>query len=248
MFFQRRSKRQAELDPNRIPRHIGIIMDGNGRWAKKRGLPRKMGHKKGAETLEIISDYCDSIGVKAITVYAFSTENWARPKDEVDALMELLYNYLITVEKRFENRNMSLKISGDTSVLSEKIQKAIVHAEEVTASGTGLVLNIALNYGGRAEILHAARLVAVDLKHGKISEDDITEEYLNSYMYTAALPEVDLIIRPSGEYRLSNFLLWQAAYAEFWFSSICWPDFTEDDMKTAILDFQNRDRRFGGVK
>ena len=249
VFFKigRRTAHSGKLDLSRVPKHIGIIMDGNGRWAKRRGLPRRAGHKAGADNLERICDYCNSIGVKALTVYAFSTENWNRPKDEVDALMELLYNYLLTVEEKFKNRNMKLQISGDIAPLSQKIKDAIVHAEEVTSSGDGLVLNIALNYGGRAEIVNAARLAAAAVSERQITVEDITEEYFGGIMYTSNLPEVDLIIRPSGEKRLSNFLLWQAAYAEFWYSDICWPDFTNKDMEQAIIDYQNRDRRFGRI-
>ncbi len=249
MFFKKKRKiAKSELDMNNIPKHIGVIMDGNGRWARRRGLPRRAGHKAGADNLERICDYCNSLGVKALTVYAFSTENWNRPKDEIDALMNLLYNYLLTVEEKFRNRNMKLQISGDVTALTKKIQDAIVHAEQVTSSGDGMILNIALNYGGRAEIVNAAQKAAADAAAGRIAADDIDEAYLGQYMYTSNLPEVDLIIRPSGEKRLSNFLLWQAAYAEFWYSDICWPDFSNDDMKQAILDYQNRDRRFGGVK
>lgn len=247
MIFRRKNRSTAELDMNNIPQHIGVIMDGNGRWAKRRGLPRRAGHKAGADNLERICDYCDSIGVKALTVYAFSTENWSRPEAEVDALMKLLYNYLLTVEEKFRGRNMRLKISGDVTRLSDEIQKAIINAEKVTASGTGMVLNVALNYGGRAEITRAAQLAAKDVAEGRLTPDEITDKVIGGYMYTADLPEVDLIIRPSGEMRLSNFLLWQAAYAEFWYSDICWPDFKNDDMKQAILDYQNRSRRFGGV-
>ena len=241
-------KKQIELDMENIPQHIGVIMDGNGRWAKKRGLPRSAGHKRGADILENISDYCNSIGVKALTVYAFSTENWSRPQKEIDALMELLYDYLLQVEEKFKNRNMRLMISGDTSKLSEKIQKAIVHAEEVTASGDGMVLNIALNYGGRDEIVRAVRKISEKVQNGEIQPKEISEDIFSENLDMATLPEVDLIIRPSGEKRLSNFMLWQAAYAEFWYSDICWPDFTENDMKQAIVDFQSRNRRFGGVK
>lgn len=243
-----RRKNQIELDLENIPKHIGVIMDGNGRWAKKRGLPRSAGHKRGADILENISDYCNSIGVKALTVYAFSTENWSRPQKEIDALMELLYDYLLQVEEKFKNRNMRLMISGDTSKLSEKIQKAIVHAEEVTASGDGMVLNIALNYGGRDEIVRAVRKISEKVQNGEIQPKEISEAIFSANLDMATLPEVDLIIRPSGEKRLSNFMLWQAAYAEFWYSDICWPDFTENDMKRAIVDFQSRNRRFGGVK
>ncbi|MBO5364079.1 MAG: isoprenyl transferase [Clostridia bacterium] len=237
-----------ELDMERIPRHIGVIMDGNGRWASRRGLPRSAGHKRGADILENICDYCNSIGVKALTVYAFSTENWARPQGEIDALMELLYHYLQMVEEKFKGRNMRLKISGDISPLSEKIQAAIHHAEEVTASGCGMVLNIALNYGGRDEIVRAARKLCADVGSNPEKIAQIDEKLFTSYLDMADLPEVDLIIRPSGEKRLSNFMLWQAAYAEFWYSDICWPDFKEEDMQQAIYDYQNRDRRFGGVK
>lgn len=246
-FFKKTEYSENDLDRDRIPKHIGIIMDGNGRWAKRRMLPRSTGHKAGADKLEQICDYCAELGVEALTVYAFSTENWSRPKEEVDALMDLLYNYLLTVEEKFAPRNMRLQISGDTGPLSQKIKDAIAHAEEVTASGERMVLNIALNYGGRDEIVRAARKAAQSVKDGEISVEDIDEKYMNSLMYTANLPEVDLIIRPSGELRLSNFLLWQAAYAEFWFSDICWPDFSERDMLKAVLDYQNRDRRFGNV-
>ena len=243
-----RKKTANELEMTRIPKHIGVIMDGNGRWAKRRGLPRSAGHKRGADILENICDYCNSLGVKALTVYAFSTENWSRPEKEIDALMKLLYDYLMMVEEKFRGRNMRLKISGDISRLSEKIQAAIHRAEGVTASGDGMVLNIALNYGGRDEIVRSAKHAAADILAGRLSIDDLDESRFASYLDTADLPEVDLIIRPSGEKRLSNFMLWQAAYAEFWYSDICWPDFREADMKQAILDYQNRDRRFGGVK
>ena len=231
-----------------IPKHIGIIMDGNGRWAKKRGLPRTAGHAAGGDAFRRIANYCRTLGVEYLTVYAFSTENWSRPQKEIDALMELLYDYLLQVEEKFRNRNMKLKISGDIRPLSEKIKAAIKHAEEVTASGTGMVLNIALNYGGRDEIVRAVRQVAKDVCSGKQEIDTIDEKVFATYLDMADLPEVDMIIRPSGEKRLSNFMLWQAAYAEFWYSDICWPDFKNEDMERAIFDFQNRDRRFGGVK
>lgn len=247
MFFKKKAE-EIVLDSTRIPQHIGVIMDGNGRWAKRRGLPRSAGHKRGADILEGICDYCNALGVKALTVYAFSTENWSRPQKEIDALMELLYDYLLQVEEKFRGRNMKLKISGNIQPLSEKIKAAIQHAEEVTASGTGMVLNIALNYGGRDEIVRAVRKLALDVKSGKKEIDAIDETVFAEYLDMADLPEVDMIIRPSGEKRLSNFMLWQAAYAEFWYSDICWPDFKNEDMERAIYDFQNRDRRFGGVK
>lgn len=247
MFFKRKNK-SAELDMSNIPAHIGIIMDGNGRWAKRRGLPRSAGHKRGADILENICDCCNALGVKALTVYAFSTENWSRPQKEIDALMDLLYEYLMMVEEKFKGRDMKLKISGDISPLSDKIKAAIKHAEEVTSSGTRMILNIALNYGGRDEIVRAARAAAADISGGRFSPAELTEKKFAQYLDTADLPEVDLIIRPSGEKRLSNFMLWQAAYVEFWYSDICWPDFTKKDMKQAISDYQSRTRRFGGVK
>ena len=246
MFF-RKKKSIETLDPSNIPQHIGIIMDGNGRWAKAKGLPRSAGHHAGAETLKKIVKYCNKIGVKCVTAYAFSTENWNRPKAEVDALMELLYNYLQQVEEQFGGTNVILKVIGDRSALSDKINAAIDHAEEYTSKNTGLILNVALNYGGRAEITDAAKALAEKIANGKRTLKDVSEKDLTELMYTRGLPEVDLIIRPSGEYRLSNFLLWQAAYAEFWFSNINWPDFSEKDMYQAILDYQKRNRRFGKV-
>ncbi|MBO5135830.1 MAG: isoprenyl transferase [Clostridia bacterium] len=238
---------EEKLDMNNIPKHIGVIMDGNGRWAEARHLPRKAGHKAGAETLEKISRYCGKLGVKALTAYAFSTENWNRPKEEVDNLMELLYSYLLQVEEKFKNENIRLCIIGDRTPFSDKMKEAMAHAEDYTKDRDGIVLNMALNYGGRAEIANAARMASEDVKNGKINPEDIDENYLGKYMYTADVPEVDLIIRPSGEERLSNFLLWQAAYAEFWYSEINWPDFSEKDMERAIIDYQKRNRRFGKV-
>ncbi len=246
MLFKRK-RINPQIDMTNIPQHIGIIMDGNGRWAKHRGLPRSAGHKMGAETLKKIVLFCDKLGVKSVTAYAFSTENWNRPKAEVDALMELLYMYLQQVEEQFGGRNVIMKVIGDRTPLSDKIKDAIKYAEDYTKDNTGLVLNIALNYGGRAEIVEATKLVASNFKKGEICEEDITEEYMSSLMYTKDVPELDLIIRPSGELRLSNFLLWQSAYAEFWFDDINWPDFSEKDMERAILSYQNRDRRFGKV-
>lgn len=245
MFFKK--KVTEELDMSNIPRHIGIIMDGNGRWAKARNLPRSAGHKMGAETLKKIVKYADSLGVKVITAYAFSTENWNRPQKEVDNLMELLYAYLIQAEEQFKGTNIILEVIGDQTPLSDKIKQAIVHAKKVTENNTGLLLNIALNYGGRDEIVHAVRRCAEAAAEGELSPKDITEEYISSLMYTGGESDVDLIIRPSGELRLSNFMLWQSAYAEFWFDSICWPDFKESDLKRAILDYQKRNRRFGKV-
>ncbi len=225
MFFKSKKPTQHTLDKDNIPLHIGIIMDGNGRWAKAHHLPRSAGHRKGADTLEKIVIYCNSIGVKVITAYAFSTENWNRPKAEVDNLMELLYSYLLMAEEKFAGKNVILRILGDRSALSDKINEAIDHAIDITKGNTGIILNIALNYGGRSEIVRAAQMAATAVSSGEISPEDITEDYLEGCMYTADCPPVDLIIRPSGEQRLSNFLLWQAAYSEFWYSRINWPNF-----------------------
>lgn len=245
MFFKKKQKQT--LDMTRIPKHIGIIMDGNGRWAKRQGLPRTAGHKQGAKTLEAIIRYCGEIGIEVVTAYAFSTENWCRPQDEVDALMELLYDYLSQAEKRFKENDVRLIISGDTSKFSEKLREAMRSAMEITKYGKAITLNLALNYGGRDEIVRAARELYSDIESGALTKDDICEDVFSKYLDTKGLPEVDMIIRPSGEYRLSNFLLWQAAYAEFWYSNICWPDFKNEDLEAAIIDFQNRNRRFGGV-
>ena len=230
-----------------IPKHIGIIMDGNGRWATKRHLPRSAGHKQGAETLKRIVKYANSLGVEIITAYAFSTENWNRPQKEVDALMELLYNYLLQAEEQFKGTNVILRVIGDQTPLSDKIKEAIVHAEEITKNNTGLVLNVALNYGGRDEIINGIKRLYEDAKVGRISIENLTEQEFSNYLYTKENSDADLIIRPSGELRLSNFLLWQSAYSEFWFDNLCWPDFKEKDLKRAILDYQKRNRRFGKV-
>ena len=236
----------VEIDMENIPAHIGIIMDGNGRWAKKRGLPRSDGHRAGAKTLEDITDYCGKIGVRFLTVYAFSTENWKRPKAEVDAIMELIYEYLSNMEKLVGGKDCRIRVIGDKSALNEKLREKIAEVEEYTGKRTGPTLNIALNYGGRDEIIRAAKAAAEAVKNGDISTEDITEEYMSAQMYTGDNPPVDLIIRPSGEKRLSNFLLWQCAYSEFWYSDICWPDFTEKHMRQAIAEYQKRNRRFGG--
>ena len=247
MLFKKKKEEVRSIDPSNLPRHIGVIMDGNGRWAKNRHLPRSAGHRAGADTFEKIVKYCDKIGIKAITAYAFSTENWNRPKAEVDNLMELLYNYLQMAEEKFAGTNIILRVIGDRSALSEKINKAIDHAIEITNGNTGIILNMALNYGGQDEIVRAARIAAEAVKNGEMAPEEITKDFLDKNMYTGDNPPVDLIIRPSGELRLSNFLLWQSAYAELWYSDINWPDFSEKDMERAIIDYQKRNRRFGKV-
>ena len=230
-----------------IPRHIAIILDGNGRWAKKRGLPRSAGHIAGAETFRKIATYCRDIGMDYLTVYAFSTENWKRPEDEVKGIMGLLDKYLREAIRDMEKKHMKMKIFGDVSMLSPRLQELAKETEEVAAGVEGFQANICLNYGGRAEIIRAAEQYANEVIMGKV-EGDLTEEQFSKYMYSADIPDPDLIIRPGGEQRISNFLLWQCAYAEFYFTDVLWPDFTPDELDKAIAEFNRRDRRFGGVK
>lgn len=247
--FKKFSKKNtdADIDYNNLPVHIGIIMDGNGRWAKKRALPRSSGHAAGAKTFEKIVEDAGNIGIKYVTVYAFSTENWKRPKQEVDALMNLLEDYLDNGLARLAGRNVKIHFIGDETVFSDEMQKKLVHMERETDKNTGLVLNVALNYGGRNELVNAVKKIADNAARGEVAPEDIDEEYVQKFLYTAGQPDPDLIIRPSGEYRLSNFLMWQSAYSELWFSNCLWPDFTKKDLLGAIKDYQNRSRRFGGV-
>ncbi len=242
-----RKKRRSEIDPDRLPEHIGVILDGNGRWAKKRGLPRSAGHSAGADTLKKIVTECNNIGIKYITVYAFSTENWKRPKDEVDFLMNLLLDYLRNAEKTLSGENVVIKAIGSRKELSAEIQEQIVKTEAFTAKNSGIVMNIALNYGGREEIVNAVREIVSDVQSGKTDSDDIDERLFSDYLYTKGQPDIDLLIRTSGEQRLSNFLLWQNSYSELWFTDKLWPDFSVDDLHRAIIDFQSRSRRFGAV-
>ena len=237
-----------ELDRNNIPNHIAIIMDGNGRWAKEQNLPRSMGHKAGMETIRRILKEATRLGVKNLTLYAFSTENWARPKDEVGAIMKLLVTYLNKELKECHENGIKMNILGDMSRLPGECQEALNNAIETTKYNTKINLNFALNYGGRDEIIRAIKLIASDVKNNKIKEEDINGELVEEYLYTKGIPDPDLIIRPSGEKRISNFLLWQCAYSEFWYDDINWPDFKEEDLRRAITDYQNRDRRFGKVK
>lgn len=239
---------KIEIDKDNIPKHIAIIMDGNGRWAKERHLPRTMGHKAGVEAIREIVKECSSLGIKYLTLYAFSTENWIRPKEEITALMKLLAEYLKNEFSELNANNVVINHIGDISKLPVVCQEELNDAYEKTKNNTGLILNLALNYGGRDELLHAFKNMYNDIGNKKLMIDDITEETINSYLYTCGMPDPDLIIRPSGEKRLSNFLLWQSAYSEFWFSNIKWPDFKKEDLHKAIYDYQNRDRRFGGVK
>ncbi len=238
---------KPKVDYSSIPEHIGIIMDGNGRWAKKRGLPRSAGHRAGAQTLRKITEFCDKIGIKYVTVYAFSTENWKRPKKEVDALMELLLEYLKDSERQLAGKNIIIKVIGDRSILTQEIKEQIINTEKLSGVNTGLVLNIAINYGSRDEIIKAIKEIAKDVRDGNLGIEDINEEIVAQNLYTKNIKDPDLIIRPSGEMRLSNFMLWQAAYSEFWFAKINWPDFKSDDLLRAIAEYQQRTRRFGGI-
>ena len=226
---------------------IGIIMDGNGRWAKNRGLPRTAGHKKGAEVFSDIADYCDELGVSSVYFYAFSTENWKRPLEEVNAIMRLFGEYLL---KGFDykNRNIRIKFMGDRTVLDEKLQQRMNKLEAESSVKTGMTLNIAVNYGGRPEIVRAARQLAQQVAEGTLKPEDITEEMMSDHMYTAGQKAPDFILRPSGEQRLSNYLMWQLAYTEFYFTEVPWPDFHEEELRKAIEQYNNRDRRYGGVK
>ncbi len=242
MFMLSWLKKKEPTKPRPLPEHIAIIMDGNGRWAKKRSLPRSAGHVSGANTFKTIARYCNKIGLKYLTVYAFSTENWKRPKDEVEGIMNLLRQYLKDAEN-FKEENIKVQFIGDLSPLADDIKALIQKDVDASRNATGLTLNIALNYGGRDEIVHAVRRILED----GLTPQEITEQAISDRLYTAGMPDPDFIIRPSGEYRLSNYLIWQSAYAEYWFSDILWPDFSPKDLEKAIDDYCKRDRRFGGV-
>ena len=239
-LFQKKHETAGQVDMGRLPRHIAIIIDGNGRWAKKRGLPRTAGHKVGAEVFRDIATYCQELGIEYLTIYAFSTENWKRPKDEVDVLMSLLEQYLQEAIDTMERDHIRLRVLGDVAGLSPQLQRMIDETNAISTHYQGFQANICLNYGGRAEILRAARLCAE-------AGEEWTEENFSKYLWSAGIPDPELIIRPSGELRLSNFLLWQCAYSEFYFCDTLWPDFKRKDLDLAIIDFQHRDRRFGGV-
>lgn len=229
-----------------VPCHVGIIMDGNGRWAKKRGLPRKFGHREGAKTFRKITRHAKKIGIKYLTLYAFSTENWKRPKDEVDAIMDLFDKNLDEV-RDFIEENIRVRFIGDRSKLSESLQKKMKSVEEDSKDFDSMTLVLAINYGGHDEITRTVRGLCDKVKSGELSPDDITEELITANLDTEEIPPVDLIIRPSGEQRLSNFLIWQAAYAEYIFSDILWPDYKPADLEDAVYEFMKRNRRFGGV-
>ncbi|MCI8890975.1 MAG: isoprenyl transferase [Eubacterium sp.] len=231
----------------KIPQHVAIILDGNGRWAKSKGMPRNYGHTMGAKNVEKICDIAGHMGIKYLTVYAFSTENWGRPQPEVDELMRLLGSYMKTCLKTAKKNNMRVRVLGDLSRLSPKLQEQILELERVSRAYDGFNFQIALNYGSRDEMLRAMKKMYTDIKTGKLSEHAVTEEVFSGYLDTADLPDPDLLIRTSGEQRLSNYLLWQLAYSEFYFTDTPWPDFDEAELKKAIAAYQNRERRYGGL-
>ncbi len=234
-----------EFNKEDMPKHIAIIMDGNRRWARNRGKPASFGHKAGAKALEKIVRYANKIGLEYITVYAFSTENWKRAEEEVKALMMLLQSYLDDYSKRADSENIKVKILGDITALSAGMQKSIINCMERTKNNTGVTFNIALNYGGRDEIVRAVKKIAEQIKEGKIKIEDINEEMISNNLYTEGMPDPDLVIRTSGEIRLSNFLPWQVVYSEFLFVDKNWPDFSEEDLDNAIIEYQKRTRKFG---
>lgn len=233
------------MEKTNIPNHIAIIMDGNRRWARERKIDYRLGHKEGAKTLEKIVRYSKKVGIKYITVYAFSTENWKRSEEEVGALMLLLKTYLDDYSKRADSENIKVKVLGDISALSEGLQKSIKKCEERTKDNDGILFCIGINYGGRDEIVHAVKNIAEDVKNNKLNVDDISEKLIDDYLYTAGIPDPDLVIRTSGELRTSNFLPWQIVYSEFLFLDKYWPDFSEEDIDLAIEEYQRRNRKFG---
>ena len=232
---------------NTLPRHIAIIMDGNGRWAKKRGLPRKMGHAAGAETFRRIATYCKNLGVEYLTVYAFSTENWKRSADEVQAIMALFEKYLHEAIDEMERDHIRLKILGELGPISPELRALIERTDEISTHYQGFQANICMNYGGRDEIIQAARQFAEAVARGERAPSDLNEDLFSQYLYSAGVPDPELIIRPSGEERTSNFLLWQSAYSEYVFQDVLWPDYSPRDLDAAIAEFHRRNRRFGGV-
>ena len=231
-----------------IPQHVAIILDGNGRWAKSKGMPRNYGHMEGAKTVEKICEEAWKMGIKYLTVYAFSTENWKRPREEVDALMKLLRNYMKNCLKTAAKNNMVVRVIGDKTGLDDDIREKIDELEMASANNSGLNFQIAINYGSRDEIVRSVRKIMEDVKSGKIEADQMDEAMFDSYLDTAGIPSPDLLIRTSGEQRLSNFLMWQLAYTEFYFTDVPWPAFTKEDLEKAIEKYNSRDRRFGGVK
>lgn len=242
-----KSQSEEKIDLSNLPVHIAIIMDGNGRWAKRKRLPRNIGHYEGAQTLKNIARYCNKIGIKYLTVYAFSTENWKRPKEEIEALMKLLREFLADADKELSKENIRINVLGDMRALSKDMQDDIVRIEKLTKNNNGLSFNIALNYGSRMEIINAVKKLCVDYQRGNIKLELIDENLFSKYLYTFNIPDPDLLIRTSSEYRISNFLLWQIAYAELYFDNVLWPDFSPGHINKAICSYQKRYRRFGGI-
>mgnify|MGYP000195126638 FL=1 len=245
MAFLSRKSTENKL-PDVLPEHIGFIMDGNGRGGKRKGLPRSFGHREGAKNFKKIVRYCKDIGIKNISFYAFSTENWKRPKEEIDVIMDLFREYIVDVRKHL-SENTRMIFLGDKSVFDDDLREKMIKLEEDTKDYKEMNLLMAVNYGGRDEIAYVARQLAQKAKDGLINPEDITEKTIDEHLYSKGIPDVDLIIRPSGELRLSNFLIWQSAYAEYYFTDIMWPDFTPKELDKALIDFANRGRRFGGV-
>ena len=236
------------MEEKKIPNHVAIILDGNGRWAKSKGMPREYGHTIGAKNVETIIEAADDLGIRYVTYYAFSTENWKRPEKEVKKLMNLLRDYLKTAIKKANKNNIRMRIIGDRSGLAEDLQVQIERVEEATAANTGITMTIAINYGSRDEIVRAVNRIQRDMKEGRLEEAEITEEMIADYLDTADLPDPDLMIRTSGEQRLSNYLLWQLAYSEFYFTDVPWPAFSKKDLEAAVEVYANRDRRYGKIK
>ena len=247
LFPKKTEPAQTEVDFSRLPRHIAIIMDGNGRWARKRGLPRTAGHAAGAETFRTIATYCKDIGIDYLTVYAFSTENWKRPAAEVSSIMGLLKKYLLEAIGQMERDRVKMEFFGDLSPLTPELRELCERTREISRHYEGCQVNICLNYGGRDEIVRAARAYAQDCIDGRADPNHLSQDRFGGYLFSRGVPDPDLVIRPSGELRLSNFLLWQAAYAEFYFTDVLWPDFSKTELHRAIAAYQSRDRRFGGV-
>lgn len=246
MLFAKKPPRPI-VDKTRLPVHIAAIMDGNGRWAKKRGLPRTAGHSAGAETFQRVAEYLAGLGVRYFTVYALSTENWKRPAQEVQAILGLLDRYLHKAIREMGERNIRLRFWGDLTPLSNSLRDLIAQTEEISRQTSGMLVNVCLNYGGRAELVRAARQLAEECVQGKLSLEDITEEAVARRLYSGGIPDPDLLIRPGGEQRLSNFLLWQNAYTEFYMTDTLWPDMDEAQIDQAIAAYQARDRRYGGL-
>lgn len=242
------AKIHDQLDHDKIPRHIAIIMDGNGRWAKSKGLPRALGHRAGVESLRAIVTTAVNMNLKVLTAYAFSTENWKRPTDEVRLLMKLFSEYIDSEIDELHKKNVQIRFIGKVDELDIELQHKVEKAQLYTKKNTGLVFNLAVNYGGRAEIVRSVQIIVEKIAKGEMLTQDITEDSIHDNLYTADLPDPDLLIRPSGDFRLSNFLLWQTAYTEYWFTDIYWPDFKPEHLIEAIVDYQKRERRFGGLK